>query len=198
MVHEDSPRGRGRPKRQRRVAQAPPARRLEPIGDGPLRGAPVELTLDEAEAIRLADLERIYHEEAAEIMGVSRSTYGRILESARHKMALSLWMESLLLIGGGDIDVEVRGRGRRRRTGDASFPGSGEPEGQGCGDRRRKGGRGYGAHGRCVCPRCGLVREHQPGRPCKRERCPDCDVPMLREGGEHHRAWLAARSKVKD
>ena len=47
----------------------------------------IVLHLDELEAIRLVDGEGKYHAEAAECMGVSRQTIGRILESARKKVA---------------------------------------------------------------------------------------------------------------
>jgi predicted DNA-binding protein (UPF0251 family) len=45
------------------------------------------LSLDELEAIRLADYEGRYHEEAAKNMAVSRATFGRILSKARKKVA---------------------------------------------------------------------------------------------------------------
>lgn len=47
----------------------------------------VELTIDELEAIRLADLENMYQENAARVMGVSRQTFGRIVKSAHMKIA---------------------------------------------------------------------------------------------------------------
>lgn len=47
----------------------------------------MSLAHDEAEAIRLADYERLYHEEAALRMGISRATFGRIVNNARHKVA---------------------------------------------------------------------------------------------------------------
>ena len=50
----------------------------------------VELTIDEWEAIRLADLEKMYQEDAAEIMGISRQTFGRIVKSAHAKIADAL------------------------------------------------------------------------------------------------------------
>jgi len=43
--------------------------------------------MDELETIRLADFEGLYHEQAAEQMNISRSTFGRILDSARRKVA---------------------------------------------------------------------------------------------------------------
>ncbi len=50
----------------------------------------VELTIDEVEAIRLADLEEMYQAEAAEIMGISRQTFGRIVKAAHAKIADAL------------------------------------------------------------------------------------------------------------
>jgi len=47
----------------------------------------VTLSKDELEAIRLADLEGLYHEEAASRMEISRPTFGRILSNARKKLA---------------------------------------------------------------------------------------------------------------
>ena len=45
------------------------------------------LDMDEVEAIRLADYEGLYHEDAAQKMNVSRATFGRILNGARRKVA---------------------------------------------------------------------------------------------------------------
>jgi len=47
----------------------------------------ITLTKDELEAIRLADLEGLYQEDAANKMEVSRPTFGRILNAARAKIA---------------------------------------------------------------------------------------------------------------
>lgn len=47
----------------------------------------VSVRLDELEAIRLADYEGLYHEDAAQKMKISRATFGRILDEARHKVA---------------------------------------------------------------------------------------------------------------
>jgi len=47
----------------------------------------VSLGLDELEAMRLADYDGLYHEEAATSMNVSRATFGRIISEARRKVA---------------------------------------------------------------------------------------------------------------
>lgn len=76
----------------------------------------VALTVDELEAIRLADLEGLYQEEAAQRMNVSRQTFGRIIEAAHRKVADALVHGKALSIDGGSIEVtEPSGRGRYHR-----------------------------------------------------------------------------------
>ena len=50
----------------------------------------VILLAGEVEAIRLADHEKLYQEEAALKMKISRQTFGRIIESAHSKIADAL------------------------------------------------------------------------------------------------------------
>jgi len=66
----------------------------------------IVLTLDELEAIRLADFEGLYQEEAAQRMGISRPTFGRILENARKKVAEALILGKSLRIEGGPVYQE--------------------------------------------------------------------------------------------
>ncbi len=61
------------------------------------------IALDEFEALRLADLEGLYQAGAAERMAVSRPTFGRILESAHHKVAEALVRGKALKIEGGPV-----------------------------------------------------------------------------------------------
>ena len=67
------------------------------------------MTLDEFEAIRLADLEGLYQEQAAERMEVSRATFGRIIEIAHRKVAEALIRGKALKIEGGPISPERLG-----------------------------------------------------------------------------------------
>ncbi len=50
----------------------------------------IELAADEVEALRLADFEGLYREEAASRMEVSRQTFDRIVRGARAKVAEAL------------------------------------------------------------------------------------------------------------
>lgn len=84
----------------------------------------VELAADELEALRLADFEGLYQEQAAEQMGVSRQTFGLIIARAHKKVADALTHGKAICVEGATVP-EV----------------SDQPE-QGCG----RGGRGR--HGR--------------------------------------------------
>ena len=52
--------------------------------------AHVSLDEDEMEAVRLSDYEKLYQQEAAERMGISRTTFARLIESAHRKIADAL------------------------------------------------------------------------------------------------------------
>ena len=61
----------------------------------------IQLKVDEFEAIRLADFLSMSQEDAAEKMGISRATFGRIHESGRKKIAECLVDGKELSIDGG-------------------------------------------------------------------------------------------------
>lgn len=100
-----------RPKQLRRLAFAPPAHSFIPAGekDHPNQKGIVILTMDEFESLRLADLECHSQEEAAKKMGISRATFGRIVESGRSKIARALVQGCRIEISGGAF---MFGRGR--------------------------------------------------------------------------------------
>ncbi len=94
-----------RPKRRRQISSLPDYVLFKPAGV-PGRTLPaVELTVDEYEALRLADYEGLYQEPAAQRMGVSRQTFGRIVESARKKVAKVLVEGLALRIAGGKVQL---------------------------------------------------------------------------------------------
>ncbi len=61
------------------------------------------LAIDEYEAIRLADYLGMDHAEAAQEMEISRSTFSRLIEKSRNKMAQFLIDGKELFITGGNI-----------------------------------------------------------------------------------------------
>jgi hypothetical protein len=77
----------------------------------------VVVTLDEFEAVRLADLEELYQEQAAERMGVSRPTFSRIIDSAHRKIAEALVSGKNLRIEGGSVRVDPTELSRCPRCG---------------------------------------------------------------------------------
>jgi uncharacterized protein len=79
-----------RPKCCRRITGQPACKMFKPLGTPASSVDEVVLALDEYEAIRLADFEGLYQEEAAARMGVSRQTFGRTIEAARRKVAQAL------------------------------------------------------------------------------------------------------------
>jgi predicted DNA-binding protein (UPF0251 family) len=62
----------------------------------------VELTIDELEALRLADFLGMSHEGAGKQMGVSRATFGRIVERARKIVAEALIHGKAINVEGGN------------------------------------------------------------------------------------------------
>jgi predicted DNA-binding protein (UPF0251 family) len=94
-----------RPKHCRRVGFLPDSKYFKPRGIPLSVLEEVLLTVDECEAIRLADLEGLYQEQAAERMAVSRQTFGRIIESAHKKVAEALIKGKALRIEGGEIEM---------------------------------------------------------------------------------------------
>ena len=147
-----------RPVCRRRIGFMPGTRYFKPMGVPMNMLEEIILNLDELEAVRLADYEGLYQEQAAEKMQISRPTFGRIIESAHKKIADALVNGRALRIQGGTI--EVHGFGGPRH--------------------------GMGAAGFCVCPKCKEKVPHRPGMPCKEERCPKCGTRMMREGASCH------------
>ena len=94
-----------RPRNCRRVGSMPGSSYFKPRGIPLSTLEEVVLSVDEFEAIRLADLEGLYQEQAAERMKVSRQTFGRIVETARRKVAKALVEGKALKIEGGEVEM---------------------------------------------------------------------------------------------
>jgi hypothetical protein len=95
----------GRPTHCRSVQDLPKVTCFKPHGVPHKDLKSVLLTVDELEAIRLADKEGLYQADAAVQMNVSRPTFGRILEAAHKKVAEAIVDGKQLCIQGGVIST---------------------------------------------------------------------------------------------
>ena len=144
-----------RPQKNRIVAFKPDVSYFKPRGIPMIDLTEVNLTVDERESIRLADLIGMSHEEAGRRMGVSRATFGRIVQRARKAVADALINGKAIKIEGGNFKM-VQPRGRRM-------------------------GRGFGGpSNNCLCPKCGYKEVKVRGIPCIQKTCPKCNTQMVR------------------
>lgn len=97
-----------RPRKWRCVSSMPSVTYFKPAGI-PMRVLEeVCLSVDEAEALRLKDLEGLEQEQGAEKMGISRPTFQRILASARKKTTDALLNGKAIRIEGGNFELALR------------------------------------------------------------------------------------------
>ena len=94
-----------RPPNWRCVNFIPQITYFKPVGVPLSRLEEVCLSVEEAESIRLKDLEGLEQEECAQRMHISRPTFHRVLESARKKVAESLITGKAIRIDGGKFEM---------------------------------------------------------------------------------------------
>ncbi len=92
-----------RPIQLRKIEFIPRVTCFKPAGIPRTTLEEVCLALDELEAVRLADLQGLYQEEAARKMDISRSAFARILDSAHRKIADTLVHGKALRLEGGPV-----------------------------------------------------------------------------------------------
>lgn len=97
-----------RPPKWRRVGYIPEITSFKPAGIPLHQLEEVQLSVEEAEAIRLKDLEGLEQEDCAQRMHVSRPTFHRILGSARKQLADALLNGKAIRIEGGNFEMEMR------------------------------------------------------------------------------------------
>jgi predicted DNA-binding protein (UPF0251 family)/DNA-directed RNA polymerase subunit RPC12/RpoP len=192
-----------RPRRFRRIFQEHQIRCFRPDLNGDnCHADPVEVTMDEIEAIRLKDYQDLKQGKAAEIMDVSQPTFHRILNLARGKVAKAIIEGKMIKIKGGDFVAD----NERYKCKSCSFewyspekeyekcPDCGSeyiykistaeeaqtPAGQPGMGRRRGfgGGMGAGQPRVCKCPNCGYESPKIPGVPCRNTKCPECGTQL--------------------
>lgn len=122
-----------RPRCCRRIDGLPACKMFKPAGLRLDALEEVRLSLEEYEAIRLADHEGLYQEDAAARMRVSRQTFGRTIEQARTKVARAL-------VFGLALRIEARDEKEAAWAQDCAAPHAPRPA---CADDESR------------CPRCG-------------------------------------------
>lgn len=95
-----------RPSKCRVVGAAPATTFFKPRGVPMQELTEVYLSMDGFEAMRLADMEGLKQADAAEKMGVSRQTFGRILSGARRTVAEALFHGMALRVDGGNFEMK--------------------------------------------------------------------------------------------
>jgi predicted DNA-binding protein (UPF0251 family) len=98
----------GRQPLWRRVDFVPQITYFKPTGVPVAHLQEVRLSVEEAEAIRLKDLQGLEQEECAQKMNISRTTFARLLGSARERMADALLNGKAIRIEGGNFEMALR------------------------------------------------------------------------------------------
>lgn len=119
-----------RPHKPRLVRHDPEVVHFKPAGVPMRQLEEVSLGHDELEAMRLADLEGLSHEQVGEMMNVSRATAGRILAEARRKTAAALVHGWAIRVEGGAVQTISADE---NANGDFGGPGRGRGRGRGRG-----------------------------------------------------------------
>lgn len=191
-----------RPRRFRKISEEPQIRCFKPERENLDLLEPIEITLDEFEAIRLRDYHDIQQKKSAEIMGISQPTFHRTLTSARKKISKALIEGNTIVIVGGDYITDKK-RYKCNVCGfewvnpkkeydkcpecqsediditieDEEFSRETEPS---LLQRRSYGGQGMGVGPPrvCKCPKCGYESPKTQAVPCKNTKCPECETPL--------------------
>lgn len=188
-----------RPRNCRRIFKEPEIKCFKPHSTSKDDFKFIIITLDEFEALRLSDYQKIKQKKAAEIMDISQPTFHRILVSARFKISKALVEGKIITINGGDYITDKK----RYKCSDCGFEWFTQEKKYekclDCGSKnivlisneekmeeisqltglgRRGGyagrGRGAGAPRVCKCTQCGHEIPKKPGIPCRNEKCPKC------------------------
>lgn len=96
-----------RPVKWRRVSFMPRDRNFVPLDKPKCNLEEVVLKVEELEAIRLKDLEKLSQEQCARSMNISRQTFQLIIDEARKKVAEALVGGKAISIRGGNYTVNI-------------------------------------------------------------------------------------------
>lgn len=177
----------------RKVYNPPSISGFKPVGQNntELSGNQlIFLQYEEYESIRLCDYEMMTHSQAAALMNISRPTLTRIYSKARKKIAKAFVEGIQISIEGGKVyfdsdwyqcgtcscyfnnpekNIEIRNCPLCGSIKINTAEKMNEPWGN------------FDETDLCICTVCKFTREHQNGKPCRDEICPECGGTMKRK-----------------
>jgi predicted Zn-ribbon and HTH transcriptional regulator len=129
--------------------------------------------------------------EAAEKMDVSRPTFTRIYDKALKKIARAFVEHREIIIKGGQVTFDedwfrcnschyiFKMPGKGNNISHCPVCGSQDIIDETAGNRRAE----KGSETWCVCVECRNKVKHEPGIPCRKMECPECNGRMKRLNG---------------
>ena len=95
-----------RPRKERTVKEPPLFQQFKPAGIPARMLQRIIISVDEYEALRLADYEKMEHKQAADEMDISRPTFTRLIDNARKNIAKAIIEGKEIFIEGGSVDFQ--------------------------------------------------------------------------------------------
>ena len=140
-----------RPKQFRKVCCKPEYNYFKPVGIKKRHLEEVNLTVDEYEALRLKDSEKLSQKEAAKKMDISQPTFYRLIKKAREKISNALINGKAIKIEGGRYKM-IHSDSKDHQT----------PPSE------------------CKCQNCGYSEKKEKGVRCSEKKCPECGTRLVR------------------
>ena len=155
----------------------------------------ISVLYEEYEALRLIDYEGLTHEEAANLMNVSRPTFTRVYNSCLKKIAQGFTEGKSIIIDGGDVEFDKQWF----RCNDCHiifhYFKKKKPVCPKCQsdniehinksiknwrDNKNK-QETIEIKEYCICTSCSYHEPHERGTPCFTKTCPNCKTPLIRK-----------------
>ena len=183
-----------RRKRFRRIVSPPALKGYKPIGVPFIETDTIFVLYEEYEALRLTNYEGLMHEEAANLMNISRPTFTRVYNSCIKKIARGFTEGKSIIIDGGDVEFDKQWF----RCNDCYiiFHHSkiNNPACPKCQSKNiehiNKSIKNWRDNKNtkeiteikefCICTFCNYQEPHKRGVPCFTKICPNCKTPLIR------------------
>lgn len=180
-----------RKKLLRKVLNLPVIKGFKPYGpdSGKQNPEPVNLLYEEYEAIRLSDYDKLNHQQASEMMAVSRPTFTRIYASALRKIAVAFVEGRQIAIEGGKVYFDsdwyqcdnchcnFNNPEKEKEIKECPLCGNHQIKRYDIDITVENTAKNH-CNDTCYCPECGFEQAQQSGQPCNQQVCPKCNQLM--------------------